>query len=86
MFSFMKPKINADCPDFWVATVQFLTGRTREVHVVSQNISDGMVSFLTTDDKHVLIPLSSIETIEFNKDYTKIKERNNAERIRSTAA
>ena len=73
---FWKPKIDASCPDHWAIKVNYLNGSTAEYKVVYQTaIINGLIEIVTTDDIRVMISMTNVLSLEYDKAYTRIVEK-----------
>jgi hypothetical protein len=81
-----KKKDNPEIPDFFEITINYLTGRKEVLQVVScqyfERLSDGIGQLLaehfdsyeiwTTEDKMKVVPRASIESIDYDKNWSKM--------------
>lgn len=69
------PKDVEGMPDFWKVKIIYHNGKTEELNVVFQTVDEKQIFiFLTHEDEWKWRPLSAIQGIDFDKNYTKIKE------------
>lgn len=66
------PKQDDRIPDAYAMTIHFHDGKRVEFETASHSIRDGFLDFVTKDDLWNLIPLTSIQRIEFDKSFSKL--------------
>ena len=68
------PKQDDRLPDFFTITINYLTGRKETLEVVSAiYYKDGdMYEVWTREDLMKIVPKSSIESIDYDKNWSKI--------------
>ena len=72
------PKDDQDLPDSYGMTIFYVNGKKEEFELAQHNLNKetGTVEFATKEDEWNWVPLSSVQRIQFDKQFSKIIEIN----------
>lgn len=68
------PKEHQDLPDNYSMTIYYVNGKKDNFEMAQHRLEEktGLLEFATKDDLWNWIPLSSIQRVEFDKNFSKI--------------
>jgi len=67
-------KIQKDAPDFYTAKISFYNSNKKELKLVSHGVNHDCFDYISHEGLRGLIPLNSIVEIEFDSNFSKLKE------------